>query len=222
MLYLCLYHSWPIITLAKSSQECVLFSTMMRDYFLFGIVGWLAPGDYSPLQVILLHGLFRNALGQFRSVGAYFMVVINFNVTRRLFVAAPVCCPSNGRIYTCVLACRSGYLASLVRLCRAYQCIALLTKRWMVVGVHGSPERYLGQSSHSCTHQWRIASYHADGTTESYLQQFRRQGHRPAQPAITTSSFSSHIFNLALPPNTGNVKVCQVCMECHILPDSYQ
>lgn len=153
MLFLYIICGLLLATLAKSSQECVLFSSMMRDYFLFGVVGWLVPGDCSPLQVILLPGLFRNALGQFRSVGAYFMVVINFNVTRRLFVAAPVCCPSNGQIYTYVLACSSGYLASLVRLCRAYQGIALLTKRWMVVGVHGSPERYLGQSSHSCTHQ---------------------------------------------------------------------
>ena len=56
------------------------------------------------------------------------------------------------------------------------------------------PEKYLGRSAHSSVHQWLIASYQADRTAESYLQQFRRQGHRPAQPPINTSS--SHIFNL--------------------------
>lgn len=181
---------------------------------------WLVPGDCGTL-----HRLIRNALWRIRSVGAYFLLRtllwLIFSVTSRLSVAAPPC-PSKMQIHSYALACNSGYLATFVLLWRAYSCMTLLTKRWMVVGAHGSPKRYLGQASRSRTHQWRIALYQADGTAESCLQQFRRQGHRPAQSAITTSSSASHIFNLALVPNTGNVKDCQVCVECHILPDSYQ
>lgn len=82
------------------------------------------------------------------------------------------------------------------------------------------PEKYLGRSAHSSVHQWLIASYQADRTAESYLQQFRRQGHRPAQPPINTSS--SHIFNFEFlcSPNTANVKDCQLSVEGCILPDS--
>lgn len=41
-----------------------------------------------------------------------------------------------------------------------------------------------------------------------------------AQASSTTSSTSSHSFNLAGSPNTGNVQDCQVCVRGHILPDS--
>lgn len=77
----------------------------------------------------------------------------------------------------------------------AYPCVAVVTERWMVLGAHGSPERHADPSSCLSAHQWRMASHWADGTAESYSQQFRRQGHRPALPSSTSSSSS---FNLAV------------------------
>lgn len=99
----------------------------------------------------------------------------------------------------------------------AYPCVAVVTERWMVLGVHGSPERHPHPSICLSAHQWRMASCWADGAAESSSRQLRHQGHRPALSSCT----SSPSFNLVVLQDGAQQRNAR-SVECRFLPVTHQ
>lgn len=187
---------------------CFLLHHDEKDFLLFCIVSCLRCLETAaPCRFVLLHGLIRNARGQLRSVLVYVqdIVGINFTVSSHLVVVAPVRCPAKIQRHTCVH--EHGFCTHALLADKEMDGRRCSWKPWEV------PRPVFTRERSPVTD--RLIPGRWDHRV--LLRAVEAPG---AQASSTTSSTSSHSFNLAGSPNTGNVQDCQVCVRGHILPDS--